>query len=964
MAAPLKIMAIGDSITHGVVDSGNTEGGGYRTELWNLFAADGLAVDFLGPRSSGPNHIDRNHAGMRGWRTDEILYGKSSESSAGNINTWLDSTQPDVVLLMAGTNDILQDYQLSTAPDRLSSIIDKITEKAPSAKVLVSSILPSTRFDNDAEQVLSFNAAIPGIVNTKVSQGKSVFFVDIFNKFNVNDLADRVHPTINGYTTIGNAWYEALSPLVGIDKTIRVQAENMTLTNYIVESDNHTALGRKLISLFNSGSNTGKASFNFAGASGNYDIVVAYFDENDGRSTLAVKLENTLLDQWTLDKNLGSGGADNLTLQRRTVGNGVFLNNGTAINIEGTANSAEWARVDYIEFIPKEAPNSPSTVSLSAGNISQGSGTSYTFNVTYADNDGINLSTIDNSDVRVTGPNNYSQLAQLVSFNSSSSNSTVTATYRINAPGGSWDTTDNGSYNVLLQAFQVADSKNNFIPAGELGSFQVNLVAPQSPIRLEAEEMQRIGYIVESNAVASGGKIASLYLSNSTTGTLNSVFTGGSGTYDVILRYFDEADGQSQLTTKIGGTQVDQRVLNQWLGSNSADSRTAVTRTIASGLRINQGDSVEIFGVADREEWARVDYIEFIPKEVSDSPSSVSLSAENISQGSGTSYTFNVTYADNDGINLSTIDNSDVRVTGPNNYSQLAQLVSFNSSSSNSTVTATYRINAPGGSWDTTDNGSYNVLLQAFQVADSKNNFIPAGELGSFQVNLVAPQSPIRLEAEEMQRIGYIVESNAVASGGKIASLYLSNSTTGTLNSVFTGGSGTYDVILRYFDEADGQSQLTTKIGGTQVDQRVLNQWLGSNSADSRTAVTRTIASGLRINQGDSVEILGVADREEWARVDYIEFVPITVASTNNTVSQDILINGGGNDGDVIVDFEDGSDRSGLYSGLQFNQLTISQGTGSDANNTFISVTETNEVLAVLLGVDATTITKDNFLFA
>ena len=34
----------------------------------------------------------------------------------------------------------------------------------------------------------------------------------------------------------------------------------------------------------------------------------------------------------------------------------------------------------------------------------------YDFQITYSDNFGINVATIDSTDVRVTGPNNYSQV--------------------------------------------------------------------------------------------------------------------------------------------------------------------------------------------------------------------------------------------------------------------------------------------------------------------------------------------------------------------------------------------------------------------------------------------------------------------------------------------------------------------------------------------------------------------------
>src|SRR5262249_8976503 len=49
------------------------------------------------------------------------------------------------------------------------------------------------------------------------------------------------------------------------------------------------------------------------------------------------------------------------------------------------------------------------------------------------------------------------------------------ATYRINAPGGSWDQTDNGTYTVSQNANQVRDLVSNYRAAGTLGTFSVLL---------------------------------------------------------------------------------------------------------------------------------------------------------------------------------------------------------------------------------------------------------------------------------------------------------------------------------------------------------------------------------------------------------------------------------------------------------------------------------------------------------
>jgi glucose/arabinose dehydrogenase len=132
----------------------------------------------------------------------------------------------------------------------------------------------------------------------------------------------------------------------------------------------------------------------------------------------------------------------------------------------------------------------------------------------------------------------------------------------------------------------------------------------------------------------------------------------------------------------------------------------------------------------------------FSTSSVIDSPPSALLNASNLNISSGNTYTFGITYSDNTAINVATLDSQDVRVTGPNNFSQLATLVSVDTNSNGSPRTATYRINAPGGTWNTEDNGGYTFALQANQVSDTRGNFATAATLGNIQVNITPTPTP------------------------------------------------------------------------------------------------------------------------------------------------------------------------------------------------------------------------------
>ncbi|HIK15140.1 MAG TPA: glycoside hydrolase family 55 protein [Leptolyngbyaceae cyanobacterium M33_DOE_097] len=112
-------------------------------------------------------------------------------------------------------------------------------------------------------------------------------------------------------------------------------------------------------------------------------------------------------------------------------------------------------------------------------------------------------------------------------------------------------------------------------------------------------------------------------------------------------------------------------------------------------------------------------------------PAATTRLANVITEG-GTAYDFTVTYTDNVAVNAATLDNADIRVTGPNNFSQLATLIGVDATGNGTPRIATYRIAAPGGVWDLGDNGTYTVALQDNQVSDTSNNFAAASSLGTF----------------------------------------------------------------------------------------------------------------------------------------------------------------------------------------------------------------------------------------
>jgi lysophospholipase L1-like esterase len=197
----VRVMPLGDSITEGTQVPG-----GYRIGLWQRLAVGGYRTDFVGTQFNGPGSLgDHDHEGHPGWRIDQI---------DANIAGWLRTTTPRTVLLHIGTNDVLQNFNVAGAPGRLSTLIDRITATAPNADVFVASIIPLSNGGQESA-ARTFNATIPGIVQSKVNAGKRVHFVDMHAALNTGDLIDGVHPTAGGYDKMAATWYAALRPVPG-----------------------------------------------------------------------------------------------------------------------------------------------------------------------------------------------------------------------------------------------------------------------------------------------------------------------------------------------------------------------------------------------------------------------------------------------------------------------------------------------------------------------------------------------------------------------------------------------------------------------------------------------------------------------------------------------------------------------------------------------------------------------------
>ena len=132
-------------------------------------------------------------------------------SSFANLSL---SERPNVVLLMAGTNDMNIPFDPDTAPDRLGDLIDQIAISCPDAAILVAQLIHSGYVGTNT-RITTYNSALVGVVAQRAKAGKHVLLAtgmsDALNKTSQNDYADDLHPNDSGYQKIANVWYNYLN---------------------------------------------------------------------------------------------------------------------------------------------------------------------------------------------------------------------------------------------------------------------------------------------------------------------------------------------------------------------------------------------------------------------------------------------------------------------------------------------------------------------------------------------------------------------------------------------------------------------------------------------------------------------------------------------------------------------------------------------------------------------------------
>jgi lysophospholipase L1-like esterase len=209
---PVRIMPMGDSITDG---SFGTHGG-YRGPLAALLGNANVRFQFVGSSFDNAGDLagdQLHHEGHPGW---VISAGTSNRPGLQEyVDSWIGpgGNQPDIILLMIGTNDVDLAYDLGNAETRLSKLVSTLLDQRygllPQAKLIVAQIIAIQDATEDA-LAMTYNQSVAHVVAAHAKLGEKIKLVDMHPALGASDYHDKLHPNDTGYAKMANVWFGAL----------------------------------------------------------------------------------------------------------------------------------------------------------------------------------------------------------------------------------------------------------------------------------------------------------------------------------------------------------------------------------------------------------------------------------------------------------------------------------------------------------------------------------------------------------------------------------------------------------------------------------------------------------------------------------------------------------------------------------------------------------------------------------
>lgn len=240
-AKHLRILPLGDSITYDnnhnddeVKPRSYTKRYSYRGYLWKMLKDSKIDFEFVGTRQAGQDFapdFDPHNDGYPGEDSFEI---------ADRTQQILFKTDPNIILLHVGTNDI------GAKMEGVNEILDWVDtyelDNNTEIRVFVALIIDRREHDNS---IKLFNENLKKLIDRRWKKGDMLTLVDMYHDAGLtkNDYIDRTHPNPNGYAKMAKVWFNAIrTPYVPFStapftKDDKIQAQTGTTVSINVLSN-------------------------------------------------------------------------------------------------------------------------------------------------------------------------------------------------------------------------------------------------------------------------------------------------------------------------------------------------------------------------------------------------------------------------------------------------------------------------------------------------------------------------------------------------------------------------------------------------------------------------------------------------------------------------------------------------------------------------------------------------------